>query len=299
MKNKTNDKLRKNLHSSTSHLSEKTALDVFRKMCTSQQFELQVKKAYDEKLIKVPVYLSLGQESIAAALSLVFPKPYIFAQHRAHDVYLSYGGDPSALVDELLSKPTGCAGGMGGSASIHSTKIGMFGHSGLVGDQIPIAVGFALGSNKKTLAILADASAEEDYVLAAMGYAVHKKLPILFVCYDNNLSLLTEVKVRRNWKIADVATSFGMKSVDIVDDPWIIMKHASQLQKNLPAFMNIHTVRHLWHSGTGVDGPPKWNRFQMVKDKLCRLGLTTKVNAIEKSTQKKVENWWKKALAKN
>lgn len=277
--------------------SEELRLQVFRKMSVSRQFELGAKKAYDEKSIRVPVYLSLGQESIAAALSVVFPAPAIFAQHRSHDVYLSYGGDPKALADELLSKPSGCAGGMGGSASIHSPKIGMFGHSGFVGDQIPIAVGFALGSNKKTLAILADASAEEDYVLAALGYAVHKKLPMLFVCYDNNLSLLTEVKVRRNWKITDVANAFGMKSADIDDDPWLVMKCAAGLQKKLPAFMNIHTVRHLWHSGTGTDGPPKWNRYQMVKDELCQSGLAKEISSIETAVEEEIGELWKEARA--
>jgi TPP-dependent pyruvate/acetoin dehydrogenase alpha subunit len=276
--------------------SAKILLSVFEKMCISQQFELWTKKAYDQKLIRVPIYLSLGQESVAASLAVSFPKPYIFGQHRSHDLYLSYGGNPEALVDELLSKPTGCARGMGGSASIHSPKIGMFGHSGLVGDQIPIAVGFALGKNKKTLAVLGDGSAEEDYVLGALGYASHRKLPVLFVCIDNNLSVLTEVKVRRNWKIADVAKGFGMKSADIMDDPELIIKKVNELQKSLPALINIHTERHLWHSGTGVDGPPKWNRYEMFKNKLCRLGFKREADRIEKSSSKKVESWWKKAF---
>lgn len=291
-------KINNNRTNTTKVVTKKSLLSVFKKMCISRQFELWTKKAYEQKLIRVPIYLSLGQESIAASLAVAFPKPYIFGQHRAHDLYLSYGGNPEALVDELLSKPTGCARGMGGSASIHSPEIGMFGHSGLLGDQIPIAVGFALGTNKKTLAILGDASAEEDYVLGALGYAVHKKLPILFVCCDNNLSVLTEVKVRRNWKIVNVANGFGMEAVDIMDDPWLIMKHVYRLQKKLPALINIHIARHLWHSGTGVDGPPKWDRYKIVRDKLCRLGFGKEINNIEKSTEKEVETWWKKDFRK-
>jgi TPP-dependent pyruvate/acetoin dehydrogenase alpha subunit len=280
----------------SSKFSKEISLELFKKMCVCRQFELNVKKAYDEKFIKAPVYLSFGQESIAAALSVSFPKPYIFAQHRSHDVYLSYGGDPHALTDELLGKPAGCAHGMAGSSLIHSPKIGMFGHTGFIGDQIPIAVGFALGSNKKTLAILGDAAAEEDYVLGALGYAAHKKLPILFVCYDNNLSILTEVKVRRSWKIADIARAFGMEAVDIADDPWLIMHYVEKLSKNLPVFMNIHTVRHLWHSGTGIDGPPEWDRYQMVKDELVRLGWEGEVKTIEGLAVKEVEGWWQKSL---
>ena len=272
-----------------------TSLEMFKRMCVSRNFELQVKNAYDKKSVQVPIYLSLGQEAIAAALSVAFPKPSIFSHYRSHDVYLSYGGDPLALADELLSKPTGCAGGMGGCVGIQAPDIGMFGNNGLVGDQIPIAVGFALGTNRKTLALLGDGAAEEDYVLGALGYAAHRKLPILFVCCDNNLSILTKVTVRRDWNIADVARAFGMDAVDIADDPWVIMHHAKQLQTRLPAFMNVHTVRHLWHTGTGVDGPPEWNRYEMVRAELLRLGYERDVVRIENAAEATTAKTWDRA----
>ncbi|MFH0891138.1 MAG: thiamine pyrophosphate-dependent enzyme [Candidatus Liptonbacteria bacterium] len=274
---------------------EKT-LAVFRKMCISQCFEYRVKKAYDEKHIRMPIYLSAGQEAVAAALSESFLKPYIFAQHRAHDLYLAYGGSPQALVDELLHKPTGCAGGMGGSASIHSPEIGMFGHSGLLGDQVPIATGFAQGSGKKTLSIMGDGAAEEDYVLASLGYAAHRKLPVLFVCIDNELSVLTRVDVRRSWRTVDVAKGFGLPAVDVTDDPWLIMHHVQNLEGNLPAFMNVHVVRHLWHAGTGKDSEPEWNRFDLVKNEIIRLGYGKEAAEIESKAREEVDDWWNSAL---
>src|SRR5438045_844284 len=107
-------------------------LEIFRKMCLIRYFELNVKQAYDEGLIpKIPIYLSVGQESIAATLSVAMPGAALFGQHRGHDIYLAFGGDPRKLIDELLGLPSGCAGGMGGSASIHCPEIRMFGHDGL------------------------------------------------------------------------------------------------------------------------------------------------------------------------
>src|SRR3989344_5632934 len=268
----------------SSRFSKKTTLDLFEKMCLIRNFEFNVKNAYDQKLIKIPIYLSVGQETIASALSMAFPNAYQFGQHRCHDLYLSYGGNIETLIDELLHKPTGCARGWGGSASIHSPETGMFGHDGLIGTQIPIATGFALGSNKRTLAIMGDASAEEDYVLGAMGYAASKKLPILFVCADNGLSILTKVNVRRSWKMTDIAKSFGMKAVEITDDPWLIMHHINKFKDDLPAFMNIHTSRALWHAGTGTDGPPDWDRFALIKEEINKLGLAKQAIIIEKET---------------
>lgn len=270
---------------------------MFQRLATIRHFELQVKNAFSAGLIKCPIYLSLGQESIAAALSVVYTKPAIFAQHRAHDLYLAYDGDQGALADELLHHPTGCAKGMGGSASIHSPRIGMFGHSGLMGDQIPIAVGFALGKNVKTLAVMGDASAEEDYVLGAMGYAAHKKPPVLFVCVDNGLSILTKVETRRNWHMKDIASSLGMKAVEIADDPWLVMHHAQELSQSLPAFMNIHTARAVWHAGAGSDGPPEWDRYALIQKEMVALGFGDRMRALEKEAQVRAESLWKGRLA--
>lgn len=265
---------------------------MFYRMCFIRQFEQRVKRAYDEKLIKMPVYLSVGQEAVAVALSYAFPKAALFAQHRAHDLYLAYGGDPRALVDELLSRPSGCAGGMGGSASIHSPAIHMFGHSGLLGDQVPIATGYAQGSKRNTVCVMGDATIEEDYALSSFGYAASKKLPLLFVCIDNDLSILTKVGVRRSWNAAVVATAFGLESVDIADDPWVIMHHAKRLSSTLPAFMNVRVVRHLWHAGTGKDSEPEWDRFTLVREELVRLGYAADVEVIERKARAGADAVW-------
>ncbi len=284
--------------------TEEETLEMFKKFCAIRFFEIEVKKAYDKELIQMPIYLSLGQEAIASALSVVLKrlKPAIFAQHRAHGTYIAFGGDSRELTDELLHRDTGCAKGMGGSASIHSPEIRMYGHDGLMGTQIPIGVGYSLAQNYKrsnpdyTLILMGDASAEEDYALGAIGYATHKKQPILFVCEDNNLSILTEVKVRRNWKIADVARSFGMESVETTDDPWSIMHYTKKLLPNLPAFLNIHTARAVWHAGTGSDGPLEWDRFELVRQELERIGLGKEARQIEKETKKEMEELWLEQL---
>lgn len=257
-------------------------------------FELQVKQAFDDKLIKVPIYLSVGQEAVAAALSVAYPNPHIFGQHRCHDLYLAYGGDPAGLADELLHLPSGCAKGMGGSASIqfHADTTRMYGHDGLMGTQVPISVGYALGTGTRCLAVAGDAASEEDYVISALGYAAHKKAPVLFVGMDNNLSILTEVKVRRNWKMADLAKAFGMSVVEIADDPWTIMHHVYELSKNLPAYLNVHVVRHLWHNGTGTDGPPEWDRYALVKSELGQLGLMNDAEKIENEAKQSAEKLW-------
>jgi len=276
--------------------SREQTLEMFRRMCLTRYFEFNVKKAYDTGLMpKAPIYLSVGQEAISAALSMIFQnkKPTLFGQHRCHDIYLAFGGDPVKLIDELLGRPTGCAGGMGGSASTHCPEIKMIGHDGLMGTQVADAVGSALATKETTIAFMGDASAEEGFVLGPLGFTTTKKLPVLFVVCDNNRSIMTEKSVRRSWTIVEHA-NFGMPAVEITDDPWLIMHHAHKL--TLPALINIHTCRELWHAGTGADGPPEWNRFELVKQELRKLGLETEAEAVEDGIKKSIEELWERRV---
>ncbi len=275
------------------------SLEIFRKICLVRYFELQVARAVSNGFVKCPVYLSIGQESIAAALSLVMKDAYLLTQHRGHSVYLAFGGDPIKLRDELLGLPTGCCRGMGGSPPIQASEIKMIGHEGLIAEHVPIACGVALGEpGSRVLCSFGDGAVEEDYFYGAMGFAATHKLPILFVCEDNDLSVLTPTRDRRNWRIADVIQAIGIPSMDITDDPWLVLRHATELSKNLPGFMNVRTCRNYWHVGVGVDGPPEWDRFSLVKAELKDLELDSEASKIENEARHSMERLWNERLQK-
>lgn len=274
------------------------ALELFRRANFSRHFELKVKEAADKKLITIPIYLSLGTEFNAAALSIVAPEFKVFAQHRGHSYYLSFGGEPAALRDEILGLPTGCSGGMSGSNAIQGKGIELYGHSGLMGEQVPIAVGAAMASGKPCLTVCGDASVEEDYIYPSLGFAATRKYPVLFVCEDNDLSILTKVETRRSWNPTGVAASMGMDAVDIADDPWVVAHHAQRMSKSLPGFINIRSVRVLWHAGTGTDGPPEWDRYQLVVDEMNKLGLAEQIAKLDAENRVKASKVWEKQLQK-
>ena len=275
---------------------ESFALELYRRGTRARQFEFKAKQALEKKLIQIPIYLSVGQEFNAAALSMSMEGSQVFPQHRGHSLYLSFGGSAEKLRDELLGLPTGCAGGMAGSNAIHCPEKNIWGHSGLLGEQIPIAVGSALGSGKVTLALCGDAAVEEDYFNPSIGFAASHKLPILFVCEDNGLSILTPVATRRKWSVVDVVKSFGIPAVDITDDPWLIAHHVAELSRNLPAMINIRTVRNLWHAGAGCDGPPEWDRFGIVEETMKKMGLSVKMEKIWNENRDEVDALWQKQL---
>ena len=157
-------------------INNKLKKNIFEKAALCRHFEQNVYTCVTKKIIKLPVYLSSGQEFISSTLSEIIlnilkVKPLIFAQHRCHSTYLSFGGNAVKLIKELLGKKDGCSYGMGGSASIHSPKINMYGHDGHMGTQVPIGVGACFASKKPAIIFFGDAAAEEDYVVGALGWA--------------------------------------------------------------------------------------------------------------------------------
>lgn len=278
-------------------MNKKKKLEIFKLASLCRNFELNTFQAIKNKKITIPVYLSAGQEYIPSTLATIIKndlklKPLIFAQHRCHSIYLSFGGNKIKLINELLGLKNACTNLMGGSASIHSQKIKMFGHDGHMGTQVPIGVGACFTSKKPTIIFTGDAAAEEDYVLGALGWASTKKLPILFIVEDNNLSILTKKKIRRNWHMHDVARSFKMKGFEIDDEPKTIEKFKKKFFKE-PMLLNIKTNRLFWHSGAGQDDPKIFDRFQFEKKK-----LGDEAFKIDYKCKQIMDSLWQKQLGK-
>jgi len=272
-------------------------LEMYSTYSLIRQFELRVRQAQTDKDVECLIYLSLGQEAIATGVAAAMPGSWVLAQHRGHAAYLAFGGDRVRLADELLGLPSGCCRGVGGSPPVHDLSRKIVGHCGLIGDQVPVAVGVALGRpGEKVTCFFGDGAAEEDYVLSALSYAASFRLPILFVCDDNDLSVLTPTASRRTWLLEDVAKAFGMPAVDITDDPWLVRHHAARLSGQLPALMNVRTCRNIWHVGTGSDGAPEWDRHALIKRTMRDIGLEREAIEIEKSKQLAVESLWKERL---
>ncbi len=270
-------------------------LEIFKKASLCRNFENELYKKVQDKIIKFPVYLSAGQEFIASSIAVKMQElnisPDIFIQHRGHSTYLAFGGDIYSLIDEMLGRKSGCANGMGGSASIQCKEKNIYGHDGLMGNQVPIGVGACFASKIPTIIFIGDSAAEEDYSLSSIGWASTKKLPILFIVEDNNLSILTEKKVRRNWEMHDVAKGMKVISYDIKDDPIEIYDHLKN-SFNEPILLNINTVRKFWHAGAGTDG----ENFDRYKEEMNFFGEEGR--EIDEHNNQLVLNAWKKQLEK-
>ena len=236
-------------------------------------FEQECHAAIEDGRVKTFTYLSAGQESIAAAVAESFKdeRVNVFCQHRSHASYIAFGGDVKKLRDELLGLPSGTTGGMGGDPMHHfkNDKVWMVGHSGLVADQVPIGVGMALDTGQPSIILGGDATPEEDCFWPAFGFAVTRKLPVLFVIEDNGLSVLTKVEERRSWRADLVAKAHGLwnNAIRLPDNPIQIWTWL-QNQCELPAYLEVDTNRMYRHVGAGIDNAIPQDRMKEMKERL-------------------------------
>jgi TPP-dependent pyruvate/acetoin dehydrogenase alpha subunit len=179
---------------------KKQLLDVMLKIRMAEEKIVEV-YAKDQQM-RTPTHLSIGQEAVAAALSLAMrPEDQLFAGHRCHAAYLAKGGDFQGFFDELAGRKTGICQGRAGSAHLTDPSVGIY-SSPILSAMIPVAVGAALSfkmdqNRKVAVAVFGDAAIEEGVAAESINFAVTNALPVLFICENNLYSTHTPLSVRQ------------------------------------------------------------------------------------------------------
>ena len=227
--------------------------------------EEEIAKEYKHQQMRCPVHLSIGQEAIPVGMSSVLTKKdYIVSTHRCHAHYLAKGGSLDALLGELYGKETGTCKGVGGSMHMYDDKVNHLGSVPIVGGSIPVGVGigYAIKLNKsKNVSVIyfGDAATEEGVFFESLHFAALKKLPIIFVCEDNEYSVYTS-KYERHGKrdIKKLVKSMDVKFIEAKkNDVNDIQKKAKLAKKyaltNGPVFLYSKTYRYVEHCGPNND----------------------------------------------
>jgi len=230
--------------------------------------EEEIVKRYSSSQMRCPTHLSIGQEAVPAALGLnVTDKDYAISTHRGHGHYIGKGGNIRSMIAEIYGKSTGCSKGRGGSMHLIDRKVGFMGTSAIVGNSIPVGVGFGLSSKiKKTNQIscvfFGDGATEEGAYYESLNFAVLKKLPVLFICENNFYSVYSPLKVRQppNRSITDVAKAIGLGTQNLVDGNDVLSSYNS-INKAIkrikngegPQLLEFTTYRWREHCGVNFD----------------------------------------------
>lgn len=273
-------------------MPEMTQLRLLRTMLRIRRVEEVLADRYAEQEMRCPMHLCIGQEAIAAGVcEALRTEDKVFSNHRAHGHYLAKGGSLKAMIAELYGRATGCCGGRGGSMHLIDLEAGFMGATPIVGGTVPLAVGSAWAASLKdssyvTVVFFGDGCFEEGVVHESLNFAALHKLPIVFVCENNDFSVYT----RRNERQPDrpifrIAEAHGMPAI-VADgnDVEQVLTMAKTAIENArtgcgPQFLEFDTYRWREHCGPDFDDHLDYRSAQEIEAGMsdCPIGRYVKL----------------------
>lgn len=241
-------------------------LRMYKSLYRIRRVEEEIIRLYPSDKIKSPVHLSIGQESIAVGVcEALDPADIAFGTYRGHALYLAKGGDMPRMIAELYGKVDGAARGKAGSMHLIDLAAGMMGTSAIVATTIPNAVGYALVMKMRkakgvVVCFFGEGATDEGAFHESINFAALKKLPILFVCENNQFAIYSHVRDRMSGNdICERAESYRVPAVHIDDgDPIAIHRETQKALAAIragegPRFIEAMTYRWRDHVGPGED----------------------------------------------
>ena len=242
-------------------LDAPTKLEMHRRMLRIRRFDERASKMVKRGQIPGTVHTSIGQEAqVVGACMALDAQDYMTGNHRSHGHPIGKGSPLGPLMAELVGKATGVCRGKGGSLHLADFAVGSLGESGIVGSSIPIATGAALasrvlGNGRVSMAFFGDGAANQGCLYEAMNLAGVWKLPIVFLCENNQYALSTPAHTVTSGVVADRAAGFGMPGVRVEDGQDVLAVHdavSGAVQRARrgegPSLVEVVTYRYNEHS---------------------------------------------------
>ena len=256
--------------------SKETYLYWYELMLLLRRFEEKTGQLYGMQKIRGFCHLYIGQEAIAAGcMTATNPDDKFITAYRDHALAIAKGVTAKSCMAELYGKATGCSKGKGGSMHFFGLKENFFGGHGLVGAQIGTGAGLAFAEkyNDTTNAVLCffgDGAARQGMLHETFNMAMLWKLPVVFICENNNYAMGTSVARTSNvldiYKLADAYDMPG----DVVDGMSPEDVHNAVLravnrarEKGGPTLLEIKTYRYKGHS---MSDPQKYRDKEEVEE---------------------------------
>lgn len=283
---------------------------IFEKLYLIRRVEEEIIRIYPSDKIKSPVHLSIGQEYVSVGVcEALMEDDIVFGTYRGHALYLAKGGSLNEMMAELYGKKTGCTGGKGGSMHLIDDGVGMMGTSAIVSTSLPHAAGYAYALKiKRSSSIVScffgDGATEEGVFYETLNFAALKKLPVLFVCENNQYAIYTHINDRlANTDLCGRVESFGIpaqkiESGDILDVYNVSCDLVNRIRHGEgPFFLEVDTYRWFDHVGPLEDwGLGKRSREEA--DKWIKNDqLKILKNYLDDKTQKRIESMVEEKIA--
>ena len=170
---------------------------VLRTMWRIRAFEERVGQLKRADEVHGLIHLSVGQEAVAAGVcgQLRDDDP-VYSGHRAHGHAIAKGAPLGAVMAELMGRSDGLCRGLGGSMHLVDTEHGLMGATGVVGGNVPMALGSALaarraGGDQVAVVFFGDGAVQAGYFNESVNLAALWELPLILVCENNGFAEFT------------------------------------------------------------------------------------------------------------
>jgi pyruvate dehydrogenase E1 component alpha subunit len=257
--------------------TKETYLYWYELMQLIRQFELMAEEKYKmEGKIRGFFHAYVGQEAIAAGcMTATRPEDLFITAYRDHGLAIAKGISVNSCMAELYGKATGCAKGKGGSMHFFGKKENFYGGHGIVGAQIGTGAGLAFaekyrGTDNVCLTYFGDGAARQGMLHETFNLAMTWKLPVIFICENNNYAMGTSVQRTSNiidiYKLADAYEMpadviDGMSAEAVHEGVARAVKRARE--GDGPTLLEIKTYRYKGHS---ISDPQKYRTKEEVEE---------------------------------
>lgn len=257
-------------------------------------------------------HTSLGQEANAVGVLTHLEKnDVVVSNHRCHGHFLAYGGDPQALFAELMGKPSGVCGGVGGSQHLHWRN---FYSSGVQGGTVAMAAGMALAEKRSgrgaiVVDFMGDGTLGEGIVYECLNMISLWQLPILIILENNRIAQTTPASlavagdIRKRFDAFDIPTA-ELDSSDILEILPIAGDLVEQIRSTCTPRALVITTARLGSHSKGDDTRSQreleglWQARDPIAIQGARLDDETRTNLAD-GVEVVIQNAFDSALAMN
>ncbi|HXZ57576.1 MAG TPA: thiamine pyrophosphate-dependent dehydrogenase E1 component subunit alpha [Gaiellaceae bacterium] len=193
-------------------------LELLRALWRIRAFEERVGQLTLANEVHGLVHLSIGQEAVAVGVcGGLRPDDVVYSSHRAHGHAIAKGAPLERVMAELMGRAGGLCRGLGGSMHLVDVEHGLLGATGVVGGNVPLALGSALaglllGGDRVAVVFFGDGAVQTGIFFESVNLATLWRLPVILVCENNGFAEFTPRSAHTVVeRVSDVVAPFGLE----------------------------------------------------------------------------------------
>lgn len=244
-----------------SDLDRETLHHMLEQMLLGRRLEEKSAEAYALGKIGGFCHLYIGQEAVTiGAFSALRPDDYVITAYRDHVQALVKGMSARSIMAELYGRIDGSSKGKGGSMHLYSAEHGFMGGWGIVGGQVPLAIGMGWASkyrkeDRVTLCFMGEAAVNQGAFHESLNMAALWKLPVIFIVENNRFGMGTAwERASSLYDIAQKAHAYDMPSavadgMNVLDMRAKVSEAVERARKDgTPTLIEAQCHRFMGHS---------------------------------------------------